>query len=80
MTTTGHTFVMNNIKRNHLLTPLASAMHVGFFAGRKVRVKCEPDDTVGELKIMVAALTGTRPEKLRIQRANIVYKDHITLA
>ncbi|PXF43860.1 Ubiquitin-like protein 5 [Gracilariopsis chorda] len=48
--------------------------------GRKVRVKCEPDDTVGELKIMVAALTGTRPEKLRIQRANIVYKDHITLA
>lgn len=47
--------------------------------GRKVRVKCEPDDTVGDLKKLVAAQTGTRPEKLRIQKSNTIYKDHITL-
>lgn len=48
-------------------------------AGRRVRVKCEPDDTVGDLKKLIAAQTGTRPEKIRLQKWNIVYKDHITL-
>jgi len=36
--------------------------------GRKVRVFCNTTDTVGELKLLVAAQTGTRPEKLRIQK------------
>lgn len=36
--------------------------------GKKVRVKCNPDDTVGDLKKLVAAHTGTRPEKLKIQK------------
>lgn len=48
--------------------------------GRKVRVKCNPDDTVGDLKKLVAAQTGTRPERIRIQKWYTVYKDHITLA
>ena len=47
--------------------------------GRKIRVKCNPDDTVGDLKKLLAAQTGTRPEKLRIQKWYTVYKDHITL-
>ena len=47
--------------------------------GKKVRVKCNPDDTIGDLKKIVAAQTGTRPEKLRIQKWYNIYKDHITL-
>ncbi len=48
--------------------------------GKKVRVKCSPNDTIGELKMIVAAMTGTRADKLRIQKWYNVYKDHITLA
>ncbi len=48
--------------------------------GKKVRVKCNEDDTVGDLKKLVAAQTGTRPEKIRIQKWYTIYKDHITLA
>lgn len=47
--------------------------------GKKIRVKCNEDDTVGDLKKLVAAQTGTRPEKIRIQKSYNVYKDHITL-
>jgi len=36
--------------------------------GKKVRVKCNPDDTVGDLKKLAAAQTGTRPEKIRLQK------------
>eukprot|EP00662_Eupelagonemidae_sp_cell21_P030746 gene30746-922_t len=53
--------------------------------GHKVRVKCNEDDTVGDLKKLCAAQIdhaqiGTRPEKLRIQKWYTVYKDHITLS
>ncbi|KAL3790182.1 hypothetical protein ACHAWO_012964 [Cyclotella atomus] len=48
--------------------------------GKKVRVKCNPDDTIGDLKKLAAAQLGTRPEKLRIQKWYTIYKDHITLA
>lgn len=48
--------------------------------GKKVRVKCNEDDTVGDLKKLVAAQTGTRPEKIRIQKWYNIFKDHITLA
>jgi ubiquitin-like protein 5 len=34
---------------------------------------------VGDLKKMVAAQTGTRPESIRLQKWNQVFKDHITL-
>lgn len=42
-------------------------------------MKCELDDTVLDVKKLVALQTGTRPEKLRIQKWHTVYKDHITL-
>ncbi|KAL9261845.1 CNGC15c-like protein, partial [Drosera capensis] len=48
--------------------------------GKKVRVKCNEDDTIGDLKRLVAAQTGTRPDKIRIQKWYTIYKDHITLA
>ena len=47
--------------------------------GKKIRVKCNPEDTVGDLKKLLAAQVGTRPEKLRIQKWYTVYKDHISL-
>lgn len=48
--------------------------------GRKIRVKIDNEETIGELKKVVAAKCGTRPEKLKIQKWNMVFKDHITLA
>ena len=47
--------------------------------GGKVRVKCFPTDTVLMLKKLIAAHTGTRFEKIRLQKSHTVYKDHITL-
>ncbi|CUV04029.1 unnamed protein product [Cryptosporidium hominis] len=47
--------------------------------GKKIRVKCNPDDTIGDLKKLVAEVTGTRWDKIRIQKWYNVYKDHITL-
>ncbi|CCF75332.1 ubiquitin-like protein 5 [Babesia microti strain RI] len=48
--------------------------------GRKISVKCNTDDTILDLKKLVAAQTGTRADKIRIQKWYNVYKDHITLA
>ena len=42
--------------------------------GKKVRVKCNEDDTIGDLKKLIAAQVGTRPEKIRIQKWYTVYK------
>jgi ubiquitin-like protein 5 len=47
--------------------------------GKKVRVKCNPDDKVGDLKKLAAAQLGTRADKLRIQKWYNIYKDHISL-
>lgn len=48
--------------------------------GKKIRVKCNPDDTIGDLKMLAAAHIGTRPDKIRLQKWYNVFKDHITLA
>ena len=42
--------------------------------GKKVRVKCNEDDTIGDLKKLAAAQLGTRPEKLVIKKWYTVYK------
>lgn len=47
--------------------------------GKKVRVKCNEDDNIYDLKKLVAAQIRTRADKIRIQKWYIVYKDHITL-
>ncbi|XP_043717922.1 ubiquitin-like protein 5 [Telopea speciosissima] len=47
--------------------------------GKKVRVKCEDVDTIGDLKKLVAAQMGTRAEKIKTQKWYNIYKDHITL-
>jgi ubiquitin-like protein 5 len=48
--------------------------------GKKVRVKCEPDDTIGDFKKLVAAQIGTVPEKIVLKKWYIEYKNHITIA
>ena len=47
--------------------------------GKKIRVKCNEDDTVGDLKKLAAAQLGTRTEKIVIKKWYTIYKDHITL-
>jgi ubiquitin-like protein 5 len=48
--------------------------------GRKIRVKCYSNDSVGTLKKLAAAQLGTRAEKLKIQKWYTIYKDAISLA
>lgn len=48
-------------------------------SGKKIRVKCELTTTIGDLKKQVATMTGTRAEKIKIQKSHRIYKDHITL-
>ena len=47
--------------------------------GHKVRVKCSEEDTIGDLKIIISAHIGTRPEKIRLQKGHVIFKDHITV-
>jgi len=47
--------------------------------GRKERIKCNPDDTIRELKILVAFKIGTRPERIRLHLADRVLADSVTL-
>lgn len=47
--------------------------------GQKVRVKCMPDDTIADLKRLVGEHTGTRADKIRLQKQHTVYKDQITV-
>ena len=48
--------------------------------GRKERIKCGPDELIMDFKKLVAAHIGTRAEKIRLQKASIIYKDHLTLS
>ncbi|XP_033246762.1 ubiquitin-like protein 5 [Drosophila miranda] len=47
---------------------------------KKVRVKCNPDDTVGDLKKLIAAQTGTKHEKIVLKKWYTIYKDPIRLS
>ncbi|KAK3920329.1 Ubiquitin-like protein 5 [Frankliniella fusca] len=48
--------------------------------GKKVRVKCNPDDTIGDLKKLISAQTGTHWEKIVLKKWYTIFKDHIKLA
>ncbi|KAK4683609.1 ubiquitin-like protein 5, partial [Tremellales sp. Uapishka_1] len=47
--------------------------------GRKVRVKCSPTDTVGDLKRLIAAQTGTTAGKIQLKKWYNIFKDHVSL-
>lgn len=36
--------------------------------GKKVRIKCNSDDTIGDLKKLIAAQTGTKAEKIVLKK------------
>ncbi|KAL3872226.1 hypothetical protein ACJMK2_040163 [Sinanodonta woodiana] len=40
--------------------------------GKKVRVKCNSDDTIGDLKKLIAAQTGTRSDKIVLKKWYVV--------
>ena len=44
----------------HYRRPIMLEITVNDRLGKKVRVKCNEDDTIGDLKKLVAAQTGTR--------------------
>lgn len=48
--------------------------------GKRVRVKVNSDDTVRTLKLLAAAQLGTRPDRIRFQRASVTLKDPIMLS
>lgn len=47
--------------------------------GKRQRIKCCPSDTVHSFKKLISAQIGTRADKIRLQKSNIIFKDHITL-
>jgi len=47
--------------------------------GKKVRIKCNEDDTIGDLKKLIAAQTGTRWDKIVLKKWYTIFKDHIAL-
>lgn len=47
--------------------------------GKKIRVKCFSNDTIYNLKQLIAAHAGTKADKIRLQKANMILKDQITL-
>ncbi|VDK34338.1 unnamed protein product [Dibothriocephalus latus] len=47
--------------------------------GKKVRVKCNPSDTIGDLKKLIAAQSGTSWDRIILKKWYITFKDHVTL-
>ena len=45
-----------------------------------ILVHCSEDDTIGDLKKLVAAQTGTKWDKIQLKNWYTIYKDHVTLA
>ena len=69
-------------KENLLKSSLFQAMieiTVNDRLGKKVRVKCNEDDSIGDLKKLIAAQTGTRADKIVLKKWYTIFKDHIKL-
>ncbi|KAI8075945.1 ubiquitin-like protein 5-like protein, partial [Gilbertella persicaria] len=47
--------------------------------GKKARVKCAPNDSVGDFKKLIAAQIGTEPHKIVLKKWYKEFKDHISL-
>ncbi|CAL9728567.1 ubiquitin-like modifier Hub1p [Monosporozyma unispora] len=47
--------------------------------GKKIRVKCLEEDSVGDFKKMLALQLGVLANKIVLQKGGTVLKDHITL-
>lgn len=67
-------FAQNTTGNPVMIEVIANDRH-----GRKERIKCFPSDTILTLKKLIAAKMGTRQEKIKLQRANAVLNDQISL-
>ncbi|XP_008050034.1 ubiquitin-like protein 5 [Carlito syrichta] len=47
--------------------------------GKRVCVKCNTDDTIGDLKKLIAAQTGTRWNKIVLKKGYRIFKNHVSL-
>uniref|UniRef100_A0A2K5QFF3 Ubiquitin-like protein 5 n=1 Tax=Cebus imitator TaxID=2715852 RepID=A0A2K5QFF3_CEBIM len=47
--------------------------------GKKVRFKCNMDDTIGDLKKLIAAQSVTRWNKIVLKKWYMIFKDHVSL-
>ena len=42
-------------------------------------MKCNEDDTIGDLKKLIAAQTGTCSDKIVLKKWYTIFKDHVTV-
>lgn len=47
--------------------------------GKKVRILCNEDDTIGDIKKVIAVKTGTNADRIMLKKWYTIFKDHITL-
>ncbi|KJE93550.1 hypothetical protein CAOG_04320 [Capsaspora owczarzaki ATCC 30864] len=47
--------------------------------GRKARIKCNSDDTIGDLKKLIAAQIGTQADRIVLKKWNSILKNQIML-
>jgi ubiquitin-like protein 5 len=47
--------------------------------GKKVRILCNEDDKIGDIKKVIAVKTGTQAERIILKKWYTILKDHITL-
>ena len=66
-------------RQSALAQSLTHPIHTSSCPLPQVRVKCNEDDLIGDLKKLIAAQIGTRPEKIRLQKWHTVFKDNISL-
>ena len=67
------------IAHNSTAAPVMIEIIVNDRVGKKERIKCYPSDKVGDVKKLIGAKVGTRPEKIRLQKGYHVLSDAITL-
>ena len=48
--------------------------------GKKEKIKCNEDDTIRNLKVLIAFKFGTHPDKMKLYLGNRVFPDKVTLA
>nr|XP_020741435.1 ubiquitin-like protein 5 [Odocoileus virginianus texanus] len=47
--------------------------------GKKVCIKCNTDDTIGDLKRLITAQTGTCWKNMVLKTGYMTFKDHMSL-
>lgn len=47
--------------------------------GKKVRILCNEDDKIGDIKKVIAVKTGTQADRIILKKWYTIFKDNITL-